>query len=60
MAVLPQYMHALQHISFERDDLIVGLQKREILAFLMLQHGIFKFKNESSPTKKDLIAWKIT
>lgn len=57
MAVFLQYiMHALSYISFERDDLIVGLQKREILAFLMLQHGIFKFKTESSPTKKDFIA----
>lgn len=35
----------LQHISFERDDLIercfhLGVQQREILAFLILQHGI--------------------
>ena len=34
MAVLPQYMPVLQHISFECYDLI------ERLAFLMLQHGI--------------------
>ena len=36
MAVLPEYMPALQHVSFERDDLIEryfhsGLQQREIL-----------------------------
>ena len=49
MAVFQQYMPALQsgqqHISFKRDHLIeryfrLGLQQWEILAFLMLQHGI--------------------
>ena len=49
MAVLQQYMPALesgqQHIYFNRDDVIeryfrLGLQQWEILAFLMLQHGI--------------------
>ena len=49
MAVFQQYMPALQpgqqRSSFERDDLIeryfrLGLQHWEILAFLMLQHGI--------------------
>ena len=49
MAVFQQYMPALQsgqqHISFKFDDLIeryfrLGLQQWEILAFLMLQHGI--------------------
>ena len=49
MAVLQQYMPALesgqQHIYFYRDDVIeryfrLGLQQWEILAFLMLQHGI--------------------
>ena len=49
MAVLQQYLLVLQsgqqHISFKRDDVIeryfrLGLQQWEILAFLMLQHGI--------------------
>ena len=45
VAVLPQYMPALQYNSFERVDLMaryfqLGLQHGEILAFLMLTHGI--------------------
>lgn len=44
-AVLPRYIPVLQQSSIERDVLIeryfqLGLQHQEILAFLMLSHGI--------------------
>lgn len=43
-AVLPRYIPVLQPGYVERDDLIesyfqLGLQYREVLAFLMLSHG---------------------